>query len=127
MPASNILVVNNHAVGRDALVALLNDEGFAVAAYASAADCLADCDFRHVACAVVSHAMPEMTGLELAKAFQAGWLAIPTILLADEDPAGPKDRAEAGVIAVLGLPPDRVALFGLLHKALAVKRSQATA
>lgn len=125
MSASTILVVNDHGAAREALVALLQGEGFAVTAYASAAHCLADCDFRHVACAVVSQAMEEMTGFELAKVFQSGWLEIPTILLAEAIPAGLKEQAEAGVIAILGVPPALETLCTLLRKAVAAP-SQAT-
>jgi FixJ family two-component response regulator len=115
VPATIVLIVNDHAAARETLGAQLEEEGFAVMAYASAAQCLADCDFRHVACAVVSHDMQEMTGFELAKAFQSGWLAIPTI----------QDPAAAGVIAVFGLSPDLDTLCALLRETLAVS-SQAT-
>jgi DNA-binding NtrC family response regulator len=125
VPATIVLIVNDHAAARETLGAQLEEEGFAVMAYASAAQCLADCDFRHVACAVVSHDMQEMTGFELAKAFQSGWLAIPTILLADTPPAGLQDPAAAGVIAVFGLSPDLDTLCALLRETLAVS-SQAT-
>jgi CheY-like chemotaxis protein len=113
--ASTILVVNDRAAARGALVAVLEGEGFAVIAYASAAECLANCDFRQVACAIVRHDMGEMTGLELAKVFQSGWLAIPTILLADTLAGSPQDRAAAGVIAVLGLQPKPADLCPLLR------------
>jgi FixJ family two-component response regulator len=119
MSASSILVVDDHTASRDALVALLCAEGFTVTAFSSAVLCLAECDFRDVACAVVSQPMQGMTGFELAKAFQSGWLEVPTILLADTLPAGLRDRADAGVIAVLGLPPDPAALCDLLRKTVA--------
>ncbi|MHB1204967.1 MAG: response regulator [Rhodospirillaceae bacterium] len=116
MSASNILIVNDHTAAREGLTALLRGEGFAVTAYASPAQCLADCDFRDIACAIVSHVMEEMTGFELAKVFQTGWLAIPTILLADEFPDR-LDRAAAGVVAVLGVSPEPAALVTLLREA----------
>jgi FixJ family two-component response regulator len=116
--AATILVVNDHTAARDALVELLREEDFAVTAYASAPQCLAECDFRHVACAVVSHDMDDMTGFELAKIFQSGWLAIPTILLAETLPGALTDRTEAGVIAVLGIPPEPNALYALLRAAV---------
>lgn len=119
MAASTVLVVNDHAPAREALSATLRGEGFRVEAFASAAECLDGCDFRGVACAVVNHDMQDMTGFELAKVFQTGWLNIPTILLAHALPAGLKERADAGIIAVLGIPPETATLCGLLRKTVA--------
>lgn len=119
MSASTVLVVNDHAAAREELSAALRGEGFTVEAFASAAQCLEECDFRNVACAVVHHDMEDMTGFELARAFQSGWLAIPTILLARAIPADPTARAEAGIIAVLGIPPETALLCDLIRKTVA--------
>lgn len=116
MPVSTVLVVDDHAAAREELSAALRSEGFTVEAFSSAAHCLEECDFRKVACAVVNHDMEVMTGFELAKAFQLGWLAIPTILLARAVPADVKARAEAGIIAVLGMPPETARLCDLVRK-----------
>ena len=118
MAVSTVLVVNDHTAAREELSAGLRQEGFEVEAFASAADCLDGCDFRAIACAVVSHDMQDMTGFELAKVFQTGWLGIPTILLAQALPAGPQERMDAGIIAVLGIPPETAILCGLLRKAV---------
>ena len=72
MSASTVVVVNDHAMAREQLSAALRCEGFTVEAFSSAAHCLGECDFRPVACAIVHHDMEDMTGLELAKAFQVG-------------------------------------------------------
>lgn len=119
MSASTVVVVNDHASAREELLAALRGEGFTVEAFASAAHCLEACDFRKVACAVVHHDMEDMTGFELAKAFQTGWLAIPTILLARAIPADVTARAEAGIVAVLGIPPETAQLCDLVRKAVA--------
>ena len=116
---STVLLVNDHAATREALSEVLRGEGFTVEAFASAAQCLQSCDFRSVACAVVNHDMQEMSGFELAKTFQSGWLEIPTILLAQVVPEGLHERSEAGVIAVLGMPPETAILCNLVRKAVA--------
>ncbi len=116
MSASTVVVVDDHAPAREQLLTALRGEGFTVEAFASAAHCLEECDFRKVACAVVHQDMEDMTGFELAKAFQTGWLAIPTILLARAIPADLKARAEAGIIAVLGIPPETATLCDLVRK-----------
>lgn len=118
MSASTVLVVNDQAAAREKLSAALRGEGFAVAAFASPTQCLSECDFRSVGCAVVDHEMQEMTGLQLAKTFQTGWLAIPTILLARTAPADLKERAEAGIVAVLKSPPEIPALCALVRQTL---------
>lgn len=120
MSASTVLVVNDHTAAREELLATLRGEGFTVEAFSSAAHCLEECDFRQVACAVVHHDMKAMTGFELARAFQTGWLAIPTILLARAIPADLKARAEAGIVAVLGIPPETALLCDLIRKTVAV-------
>ena len=42
---------------------LLREEGFAVDAYASGPECLENCDFRDVICAIMDYHMPGMTGI----------------------------------------------------------------
>lgn len=63
--------------------------------------------------------MEEVTGFQLTKTFQSGWLEIPTILLAQAVPAGLRERAEAGMIAVLGMPPETAVLCNLVRKTVA--------
>ncbi len=116
MPASTVVVVHDQAAAREALSAALTRAGFAVDSFSAAADCLADCDFRTVACAVVHHDMEDMTGFDLAKAFQTGWLGIPTILLARGFTGDQRARTDAGVIAVLGIPPQEQQLCDLVRQ-----------
>lgn len=116
MSVSTVVVVNDHAVAREAVSAVLRGAGFAVQTFSSAAHCLEECDFRPVACAVVHHDMEGMTGFELAKAFQVGWLSIPTILLARAFAGDQTARTEAGIIAVLGVPPETAQLCALVRQ-----------
>ncbi len=120
MSASTVLIVNDHAPTRELISGALRGEGVTVEAFASALQCLEQCDFRSVACAVVNQDMEDMSGFQLAKTFQSGWLDIPTILLAEAVPAGLTERAEAGVIAVLGMPPETSILCNLVRKTVTV-------
>ncbi|MHB1207124.1 MAG: response regulator [Rhodospirillaceae bacterium] len=118
MRNGTILVIDDDYAVRHALTLLLREEGLDVETYVSGADCLENCDFREVICAIVDYHMPGMTGVELAERFRAGWLDIPVILLSSMMPAGAEDAARAaGIQAIMRKPPDVGRLCTLIHAA----------
>ena len=113
-----VLVIDDDHAVRHSLSLLLREEGFNVETYDSGADCLENCDFREVICAIVDYHMPDMTGVELARMLRAGWLDIPVILLSAMMPEHAEEAARAaGIQAILRKPPDITHLCSLIHAA----------
>ena len=67
MDSGTILVVDDDHAVRHSLSLLLCEEGIHVETYASGADCLENCDFRNVMCAIVDYHMPGMNGVETGR------------------------------------------------------------
>jgi two-component system response regulator FixJ len=83
---------------------LLEVIGHSVETFASAAEFL-KADIRNIACLILDHHMPEMTGLELAERLRADGFGIPILLITGwPSPAIAAWAAELG-IRVLQKPP----------------------
>jgi len=64
-PSPTVFVVDDYAPVRKSIARLLHAAGFAVAAFASAEEFLAQYDPQIVGCLVLDLAMPALDGLEL--------------------------------------------------------------
>lgn len=65
---------------RDSLRFLLEVAGHAVTTFASAAEFLAS-EMHHLACVILDHHMPHMTGLNLAAKLRAEGIGLPILLI----------------------------------------------
>lgn len=118
MSKGTVLVIDDDRAVRQSLSVMLGEEGFRVAAYVSGPDCLQNCDFRDIICAVVDYHLPGMNGVELAALLRKGLLDVPVILLSSMLPAGVAEQARAaGIQAILRKPLDIEDLCRLVHAA----------
>ena len=108
------IVDDDHAV-RDSLKFLLEVAGHVVETFASAAEFL-EAEIRNLACLILDHHMPHMTGLELAERLRADGSAIP-ILLVTGSPSPPiaARAAELGIDRVLAKPFDEDDLLSFVN------------
>src|SRR5213596_2292261 len=80
-----VFVVDDYAPVRSAVSRLLRAAGFAVAAFASAEEFLAQYDPHAPGCLVLDLAMPALDGLELQRILAKTGSALPVIFLTDRD------------------------------------------
>ena len=76
-----VFVVDDYAPGRKSIARLLRTAGFAVTAFASAKDFLAQYDPETPGCLVLDLAMPEVSGLELQTILAGKGSLLPIIFL----------------------------------------------
>jgi two-component system response regulator FixJ len=101
----SVAIVDDDQAVRDSLHFLLDVIGHPVKTYGSAAEFLS-ADLPSLACLILDHHMPEMTGLELAVRLRADSVRIPILLVTGSpSPAIIAGAAELD-IRVLEKPPD---------------------
>ena len=100
-----VAIVDDDYAVRDSLHFLLEVMKHPVETFASAAEFL-KADRRHLACVILDHHMPRMTGLELAERLWADDAAIPILLITGSStPSIVARAAEVGIDRVLEKPP----------------------
>jgi two-component system, LuxR family, response regulator FixJ len=108
------IVDDDHAV-RDSLRFLLEVAGHTVEAFASAAEFL-NAEMHHLACLILDHHMPHMTGLQLAERLREAGVNIPILLVTGSpSPAIVARVAELGIDRVLEKPPSDEDLFNFVN------------
>ena len=101
-----IAVVDDDDAVRDSLRFFLETLDHAVVTFASGHEFLAH-DRSGLACLILDHHMPEMTGLQLAEQLRAGGSRLPILLVTGlPSPSIVARAAELGVERVLEKPPD---------------------
>ena len=80
-PSPTVFVVDDYAPVRSSISRLLRAAGFAVAAFASAEEFLAQFDPQRVGCLVLDLAMPSLNGLELQHVLAKEGSLLPIIFL----------------------------------------------
>ena len=80
-PTPTVFVVDDYAPVRSSISRLLRGAGFAVAAFASAEEFLAQYDTQTVGCLVLDLAMPSLNGLELQDVLAKSGSLLPIIFL----------------------------------------------
>ena len=99
-----VAIVDDDAAVRDSLRFLLETIGHSVETFASGAEFL-KADRERLACLILDHHMPEMTGLELAERLRADGAGIPILLVTgSRSPAIVARAAEVGINRVLEKP-----------------------
>jgi two-component system, LuxR family, response regulator FixJ len=110
-----VAIVDDDDAVRDSLQFLLEVMGYRVTTFASAAEFL-DADQQHLACLVLDHHMPEMTGLEMAERLRADRADIPTLLVTGSPSPAIVARAfELGIDRVLEKPPSDEDLLDFIN------------
>jgi two-component system response regulator FixJ len=114
-----VAIVDDDDAVRDSLQFLLEVTGRTVAAFASAAEFLRS-DLRGMACLILDHHMPQMTGLQLVETLRANSVVLPILLITGSPtPAISARAAELGVQRVLEKPPGEQELLDFVDAALA--------
>jgi two-component system response regulator FixJ len=117
-----VCIVDDDVWVCDSLSVLLETYGFAVLAYASAAEFLKD-DRRRVAkCLVIDQHMPGLNGLDVVRTLQRDGVFVPAILITGRlDPGIARRAGELGVRAILEKPFPVARLVDLVGSALAAR------
>ncbi|WP_263359933.1 response regulator transcription factor [Acidicapsa ligni] len=120
-----IAIVDDDFRIRESLVNLLEAEEYAVKAYSSAEEFIADNERTVVDCLISDISMPGIGGLELLQRMRSEHPAIPVIMITargrrfDEEPF-----IKAGAQAILHKPFDCAELLHAVTNALAARRRQ---
>ena len=116
-----VAIVDDDDAVRDSLRFLLEVIGHPVETFASASEFL-KAEIHRLACLILDHHMPEMTGLELAERMRADGLGIPIFLITGApSPAIVTRAAEVGINRVLEKPATEEDLLDFIDaSALAV-------
>jgi two-component system, LuxR family, response regulator FixJ len=106
MKPDTVAIADDDDGVRDSLQFLLEAAGHKVEAFAAAAD-FPNGAHQHIACLLLDHQMPAMTGLELVQRLQLSGVAIPILLMTDATSPNLVTRAVAlGIVRVLEKPMD---------------------
>jgi two-component system response regulator FixJ len=105
-------VVDDDAAVRDSLRFLLEAANFIVVTFHSAGQFLAAPDLDDLACLLLDHHMPEMTGLELLRRLRRARRKLPVALMTGSPSAQLTRQAlDLGALVVLEKPLAEQALF----------------
>jgi two-component system response regulator FixJ len=100
-----VAIVDDDYAVRDSIHFLLEVMGQPVETFSSAAEFL-KAERQHLACVILDHHMPGMTGLELAERLRANGQGIPILLITGSPTPSIMTRAaEVGIDRVLEKPP----------------------
>lgn len=111
-----VVVVEDDASVRGAIVSLLDAAGLECTAFASAEDCLAADIEGAAACVVSDWRMPGVSGLGLLEAMRERGAKTPLILITAHDAHGMREEAERrGAAAYLVKPFRGAELLGLIR------------
>jgi FixJ family two-component response regulator len=99
-----IVVVDDDSAVRESLRFSLGIEGFAVRAFSSAQQLLAEAVLPAGDCFVVDQNMPGMSGLDLISTLRARDLTAPVILITSHPNATVRDRAAAAGVSIVEKP-----------------------
>ena len=117
--APTVCVVDDDAAVREALCRVLASAGWPVAAFASAHEFLARAPLAQVACIVLDHRMPDMSGLELLQHLLHQGSTAPVVFLSGDSAAESGVAAmKLGAVDYLVKPADGQALIAAVRKAL---------
>jgi FixJ family two-component response regulator len=99
-----VIVVDDDEAVRDSLRFSLVIEGFAVRAFSSAQQLLAEASLPAGDCFVVDQNMSGMSGLDLISTLRARNLTAPVILITSHPNAAVRDRAAAAGVPIVEKP-----------------------
>lgn len=118
-----IVIVDDDAAVRDSLQALLEAQGYAVAAFASAEDFLAAPRPVGVGCALVDLRMPGMDGLTLVAKLKSEGASLPMIMVTGHGDVPLAVKAmKAGAFDFIEKPYSNEAIFDAIRRAVEASR-----
>jgi FixJ family two-component response regulator len=124
-PTPTVFVVDDYAPVRRSISRLLHTAGFAVAAFASAQEFLAQFDPRMCGCLVLDVAMPALDGLELQQILAKAGSLLPIIFLTGEGDIPKSVQAmKHGASDFLTKPVDDEDLLAAVRAAIAKDRAR---
>jgi len=109
-------IVDDDQAVRDSLRFLLEVVGHPVETFASAAEFLS-AERRDLACLILDHHMPHMSGLQLAEKLHADRSTIPILLITGSPSPAIVARAAQLDISVLEKPPDEDGVLDFINAA----------
>jgi two-component system, LuxR family, response regulator FixJ len=113
-----VAVVDDDDAVRDSLRFLLEVAGHTVATFASAAEFLKS-EMHDLACLILDHHMPHMTGLDLTERLRDAGIGIPILLITGSpSPAIVARAASLGITQVSEKPPNEQDLFDFIDAAM---------
>ncbi|MXP63155.1 response regulator [Roseomonas sp. M0104] len=119
-PLRTIALVDDDMGVRDSLRFLLETAGYVVEAYASGTQFLAEARPEVLACLVLDHEMPQITGLELLTRLRNAGLAPPTLLVTSMPSRNiTRLAATLGAVGVLEKPFEQEDLLAWIEHAIA--------
>ena len=119
-----IVVVDDDEAVRDSLKFSLVIEGFAVRAFASGQQLLAEPSLPAGDCFVVDQNMPGMSGLDLISTLRARNLTAPAILITTHPNEAVRERAAAAGISIVEKPFLDLTLLNSVRRSLAPPAGQ---
>lgn len=123
--AGTVFIVDDDPAVRSSLTRALRLRGFAVETYAAAEDFLARHDPMAVACLILDHGMPGMTGLELQARLNKDGRTIPIIFITGHGGIPESVQAmKGGAVDFLEKPFRQPDLIERIHAALELARSR---
>lgn len=115
---AQIAIVDDDDSARSSLGFLLEVAGHAVTTFASAAEFLAS-EMHHLACVILDHHMPHMTGLTLAERLRDDGIGLPILLITGSlSPDIAARAASLGIERVLEKPVNENDLFDFIDAAM---------
>lgn len=121
MPASTVFIVEDHVVVREALVGLLEIEGYHVKAYSTATDFLNAYQPDTPGCLLLDINLPDMTGIRLQDLLAEKQLHIPIIFLTGQASVSNTIQAfRKGAIDLLEKPVSDEMLLERIDEALEI-------
>jgi two-component system, LuxR family, response regulator FixJ len=115
-PARRVAIVDDDDAVRESLRFFLEVMGYEAATFDSAAEFL-KADIDNMACLILDHHMPGMTGLQLVEKLRADGSAIHILLITGSLSAAIVARAAELDIKVLDKPPGEDDLLGFINAA----------
>jgi two-component system, LuxR family, response regulator FixJ len=119
-----IVVVEDDEAVRDSLQFSFVIEGFAVRAFSSGQQLLAETSLPAGDCFVVDQNMPGMCGLDLISTLRARDLTAPAILITSHPSAAVRDRAAAAGVSIVEKPFLDFTLLNSVRRSLAQPSAQ---
>ncbi len=122
-PRRKVFIVDDDASIREALSALLVEEGYSVTAFASCEAFLAGFQPERDACLLVDAYLPGMSGVELLRKLRTDGQHLPAIMITgDSDVSIAVEAMKAGAVDFIEKPVGREELVASLARALELSR-----
>jgi two-component system, LuxR family, response regulator FixJ len=116
---ATVLIVDDDPALRNSLKFALEVEGFAVRAYRTGAELLAEGRMPEEGCLVVDYKLPEMNGLDLLSELRRRKVDLPAILMTTHPTSAVRNRAAEAGVHVIEKPLLNDTLFLGIRAALA--------